>query len=120
MKRTILLSLAGALGAAALVISQVVAANPVPASSPSTQESQIAKEPSSPGEPRDFCGRDQFGGSRDKFRRHSRHGGMHRGHGVEKLDRLLNLTSEQKEKVKEIMEASKPRIQAIREEQRAK
>ena len=120
MKRTILLSLGGALGAAALVISQVVAANPGPASSPSTQESQLAKEPSSPGEPRDFCGRDQFGGPREKFRRHGRHWGMHRGHGVEKLDRLLNLTSEQKEKVKEIMEASKPRIQAIREEQRAK
>ena len=120
MKRTILLSLAGALGAAALVISQVVAANPGPASSSSTQEPQTAKEPSSPGEARDFCGRDQFGGPGEKFRRHGRHWGMHRGHGVEMLDRLLNLTSEQKEKVKEIMEANKPRIQAIREEQRAK
>jgi Spy/CpxP family protein refolding chaperone len=120
MKRTILLSLAGALGAAALVISQVVAADPGTASGSSTQEPQIAKNPPSPTEPRDFRGRDKCDGPREKFQRHGRHWGTHRGGSVEKLDRLLNLTSEQKEKVKEIMEASKPKIQAIREEQRAK
>ena len=37
-----------------------------------------------------------------------------------KLDRLLNLTDEQRQKVGEIIQASKPKIKAIREEQWAK
>ena len=37
-----------------------------------------------------------------------------------KLDRLLNLTDEQRQKVREILQASKPKIKAIREEQWAK
>ena len=46
--------------------------------------------------------------------------GRYRGHEFEgrMLSRLLNLTDEQKAKVKEIMEASRPKIKAIREEER--
>ncbi len=39
---------------------------------------------------------------------------------MEKLDRLLNLTDEQKQKVREVIKASRPKIKAIREEQWAK
>jgi Spy/CpxP family protein refolding chaperone len=121
MKRTILLSLAGVLSAGALIFSQVAAADPDAASTSSaTQGSSIAKGSPPPENPNQFCESDRFGDSRDRFHRPGRFWGGHRGHGVEKLDRLLNLTSEQKEKVKEIMEASQPKIRAIREEQRAK
>ena len=112
MKRTTFLSLAGIMGAVVLVISQLAAADPDPASSP--QESPIAKGSQTPGDPQKFDGSD---GSHDRF--HSRHGARHRDHG-KMLDRLLNLTKEQKEKVKEIMKATRPKIKAIREEQRAK
>jgi Spy/CpxP family protein refolding chaperone len=120
MKRTTLLSLAGIIGAAALVISQLGAADPNPTSSP--QESPTAKGPPPPGDPQKFCGSDQFGDARDRFHGPGRHWGRHRDHRAEEqmLDRLLNLTEEQKEKVKEIMEASRPKIRAIREEQRVK
>ena len=120
MKRTTLLSMAGITGAAALVISQLAAADPNPPSTPSTQESPSAKGPPPPGDPQRFCGSDQAGGARDRFHGPSRHWAHHRDHGFEMLDRLLNLTQEQKEKVKEIMATSRPKIKAIREEQRAK
>lgn len=42
------------------------------------------------------------------------------GKGGFDLGRMLQLTPEQKEKVKAIMETQKPKIQAIREEERAK
>jgi Spy/CpxP family protein refolding chaperone len=120
MKRTTFLSLAGIIGAAALVISQLAAADPNPSSSP--QESPTAKGPPPPGDSQKFCGSDQFGGARDRFHGPGRHWARHRDHGAEEqmLDRLLNLTEDQKEKVKEIMEASRPKIRAIREEQSVK
>ena len=114
MKRTTLLSLAGIIGAAALVISQLGAADPNPTSSP--EESPTAKGPPPPGDPQKFCGSDQFGGARDRSHDPGRHWGRHRDE-EQMLDRLLNLTEEQKEKVKEIMQASRPKIRAIREEQ---
>jgi Spy/CpxP family protein refolding chaperone len=120
MKRTILLSLAGALSAAVLAISQLTAADPEPTPASSPPEPPVAKGPAPAGDGRQFCESHQFGSPRDRFHRSGRHWGQHGGFGVEKLDRLLNLTSEQKEKVKEIMEASRPKIRAIREEQRAK
>jgi Spy/CpxP family protein refolding chaperone len=108
------------MGAAALIISQLAAADPNPTSSP--QESATAKAPPPSGDSQKFCGSDQFGGPRDRFNRPGRHWARHRDHGgdVQMLDRLLNLTDEQKEKVREVMEASRPKFKAIREEQRAK
>lgn len=52
-----------------------------------------------------------------KERRHMR---QFDRHGPEALDRILKLTPEQKEKFKEAMKAAKPKIDAIREEERAK
>ena len=49
-----------------------------------------------------------------------RRGGFDRGHGPGGLIRDLDLTAEQKEKVKAVMEAQKPKIKAIRDEERAK
>jgi Spy/CpxP family protein refolding chaperone len=115
MKHTILLSLAGIFGAAALAISQLGAADPTPASSPAPQESSSEKGPSPSGDSQKACGFDRFGHEGGK----DRHGWGHwRGHGgeVEMLDRLLNLTDEQKEQVKEIIKAAKPKIKAIKEE----
>jgi Spy/CpxP family protein refolding chaperone len=120
MKRAILLPLTGIIGVAALVISQLAVADPNPISSP--QASPTAEDPAPPADPQKFCGRDQFGGAQDRFHGPGRHWARHRDHVVEEqmLDRLLNLTEEQKEKVKEIMAASGPKIKAIREEQRVK
>jgi Spy/CpxP family protein refolding chaperone len=120
MKHTTLLSLAGIIGAAALVISHLDAAEPNPTSSP--PESPTAKASPPSGDSQKFCGSDQLGGARERFHGSGRHWARHRDHGGDgqMLDRLLNLTDEQKEKVKEIMEASRPKIKAIREEQRAK
>ncbi|HEY5770391.1 MAG TPA: hypothetical protein VIS71_11145 [Terrimicrobium sp.] len=120
MKQTILLSLAGLTAAAALVISHLDAAEPNPAVSPPETPAAQADPPSKDSQK--FCGSDQFGGARERFHRPGCHWARHRDHAREgqMLDRLLNLTDEQKEKVKEIMEASRPRIRAIREEQRAK
>jgi Spy/CpxP family protein refolding chaperone len=120
MKHAILLPLAAIIGVAALVISQLAAADPNPTSSP--QESPTAKGPPPPGDPQKFCESNQFGGPRDRFHGPGRHWARHREHGAEEqtLDRLLNLTEEQKEKVKEIMAANRPKIKAIREEQSVK
>jgi Spy/CpxP family protein refolding chaperone len=118
MKRTTLLSLAGITGAIALVISQLAAADPS-ATSPS-QESATDKSPPPAEDLQKSCGGDRFGDGRDRFHGHGRHWSHHRDHGGQNLARLLNLTEEQKQKVKEIMEASKPKIKAIRREQRAK
>ena len=116
MKHTTLLSLAGIIAAAALAVSQLAAADPNPTSTP--PESPAGKAPPASGDSQKFCGSDQFGGPRGRFH----HWARHRGHGGDgqMLDRLLNLTDEQKEKVNEIMEASRPKIKAIREEQGAK
>ena len=111
MKRTTLLSLAGIMGAAALVISQLGAADPNPTSPP--EESPTAKGPLPPGDPQKFCGSDQFGGAGDRSHGPGRHWGRHRDE-EQMLDRLLNLTEEQKEKVKEIMQASRPNSSPMR------
>jgi Spy/CpxP family protein refolding chaperone len=113
MKRTIILSLAGVVGAAALGISQVAAADPDPISPP--PEPPPVKAPPPPG------GQQKLWGS-DRAQRPDRQWARHRGHGAEgrMLDRLLNLTEEQKGKVKEIIAANRPKIKAIREEERAK
>jgi Spy/CpxP family protein refolding chaperone len=115
MKRAILLPLTGIIGVAALVISQLAAAD-------SPQAPPTAEDPAPPADPQKSCGRDQFGGARDRFHGPGRHWARHRDRVAEEqmLDRLLNLTEEQKEKVKEIMAAGGPKIKAIREEQRVK
>ena len=116
MKHTTFLSLAGIIAAAALAVSQLAAADPNPTSTP--PESPAGKAPPPSGDSQKFCGSDQFGGPRGRFH----HWARHRGHGGDgqMLDRLLNLTDEQKERVKEIMAATTPKIKAIREEQRAR
>ena len=142
MKRTILLSMAGVLGAAALAISQqsapdptpdpaaaatplsqvspsTPAATPLPQASPSTAESSATKAPPSSGDWKKACRSDRFEGA-GKFRGHGHWWGRRHRSAAEKLDRLLNLTDEQKEKVREVIKASRPKIKAIREEQWAK
>jgi Spy/CpxP family protein refolding chaperone len=66
-----------------------------------------------PGKFGHWRGPERFGhrGGPDGFRRPGGPGGF--GH-------MLNLTDEQKAKVKEIMEANRPKIEAIRKEQQAK
>jgi len=111
--------MAGILGAAALAISQLSAADPSPGSTPAPKESSVTQGPSSSGDPKQACGYDRAG---KKFRGHG-HGWERRwGHGNEEamLDRLLNLTDDQKQKVKGIIEAGRPKIKAIKEEERAK
>jgi len=112
-----ILSLAGVSGAVALAISQLAAADPDPSSTPSSKETTSAQSPHSPGDPQKFCGWSAFDGPRDKLKGH--HWGRHRAHRskLQMLDRMLNLTEEQKKKVNEIVDASKPKIKAIREEQ---
>jgi Spy/CpxP family protein refolding chaperone len=116
MKHTILLSIAGILGAGALAISQLGAADPTQTSTPAPQVSAEQGSPAS-GDPQKTC---EYG--RGKFRDRGFGWGHRRGHGgeLQMLDRLLNLTDEQKQKVQEIVDAGKPKIKAIREEQRAK
>jgi Spy/CpxP family protein refolding chaperone len=123
MKRTVLFFAAALIGAAVLVMSQGTAPEPnQPSTSSSPPETQITKDPSSQGDPQTLRSSDRFEGRRHGFHHRDRHWKRHRDHLGEwkMLDRLLNLTDEQKEKVKEIMAASKPKIKAIREEQRAK
>ena len=114
--------MAGILGAAALAISQLSAADPSPGSTPAPKESSVTQGPSSSGDPKQACGYDHFGRAGKKSRGHG-HGWERRwGHGNEEamLDRLLNLTDDQKQKVKGIIEAGRPKIKAIKEEERAK
>jgi Spy/CpxP family protein refolding chaperone len=122
MKRTVLFSVAALIGAAVLVMSQVTVPDPNQPSTSSPPEPPIAKDPSSQGDPQSPRRSDHFEGRRDGFHHRDRHWKRHRDHvgDWKMLDRLLNLTDEQKEKVKEIMAASQPKIKAIREEQRAK
>jgi Spy/CpxP family protein refolding chaperone len=115
MKHAILLSTAGILGAGALAISQLGAADPTQTSTPAPQVS-AEKGSSVSGDPQKTC---EY--RRGKFRDHGSRWGHRRGQGeLQMLDRLLNLTDEQKQKVQEIVDAGKPKIKAIREEQRAK
>jgi Spy/CpxP family protein refolding chaperone len=119
MKRISLLSFGGTIGAAILAVSYPAVAEPDPG--PSPQASQNEKGVSAGGA-ETCCAGEQGGGRPGKFHRfHGRWEGR-RNHefGGRMLSHLLNLTDEQKAKVKEIMEASKPKIKAIREEERAK
>jgi Spy/CpxP family protein refolding chaperone len=121
MKRRILLAVASLIGAGALTLWQVSAADPDPSSTSSPQESPAVKPPPPP-DPQNSRGGDQFHERPNSFQRGDHRWGRHgdRFGDWRMLDRLLNLTDEQKEKVKEIMAANKPRIKAIHEEQRAK
>ena len=119
MKHTILLSMVGILGAGALAVSQLGAADPTPASTPASQPS-AEKAPPPSGDPQKTCEFDRSDRAGGKFRGPGRGWEHRRGHGIEMLDRLLNLTDEQKQKVGEILEASRPKIKAIKEEERAK
>ena len=137
MKQTILLSMAAVVGAAALAISQPTAsdptsvATPAPGASVSTPGSEQqattlaptasteTKASATSSDSQKTCGYDAVEGSRGKFRGHGnwrdRH---HADRSMEKkLDRLLNLTDEQRLKVREIIQASKPKVEAIRKEQ---
>jgi Spy/CpxP family protein refolding chaperone len=140
MKQTILLSMAAVLGAAAIAISQPTASDPTSAVTPapepssSTSASEQAATASTPAtspetkvsatssDPQKTCGYEGIEGSRGKSRGYGNW--RDRDHSdrfmEKKLDRLLNLTDEQRQKVREIIQASKPKIRAIREEQWAK
>jgi Spy/CpxP family protein refolding chaperone len=125
MKRIALLALSAA-GAAGILATSLYAAESdtaKPAPSP-TAEAPAKKEGCEgkkfghrgPGEFRRGRGPERFGhrggpGGREGFRHEGRPGG---------LDRMLNLTDEQKAKVKEVMEANKPKIEAIRKEEMAR
>ena len=128
MKRIALLGLtaAGAAGllATSLFAAESDAAKPAPspaAETPAKKEGCEGKKwdrrgHGGPGEFRRGRGPEGFGhrGGPDGFRRHDGPG------GPGGFDRLLNLTDEQKVKVKEIMEANRPKIEAIRKEEQAK
>jgi periplasmic protein CpxP/Spy len=140
MKQTILLSMAVVVGAAAIAISQPTASDPTsavtpaPGASSSTSASEQAATTSAPAtstetkvsatssDPQKTCGYEGIEGSRGKSRGHGNWRDRHHSDRFmeKKLDRLLNLTDEQREKVREILQASKPKIKAIREEQWAK
>ncbi len=114
MKHTIVLSIAGILAAATLAVSQPEPADPnAPAAPPPSAEKG---SPPAKGTEK-AC---EFGPG--KLRGPGHGWGHRRGHGreMEMLDRLLNLTDEQKQKVQEIVKAGKPKIKAIKEEERAK
>jgi hypothetical protein len=135
MKQTILLSMAAVVGAAAIAISQPTASDPTsavtpaPGASSSTSASEQAattstetKVSATSSDPQKICGYEGIEGSRGKSRGHGNWRDRHHSDRFmeKKLDRLLNLTDEQREKVREILQASKPKIKAIREEQWAK
>lgn len=81
-----------------------------------------ADAPKPPPEPGKHERRFDHGGpfGKDRPMQERRHMRQFDRHGPEALDRILKLTPEQKEKFKEAMEAAKPKIDAIREEERAK
>jgi Spy/CpxP family protein refolding chaperone len=129
MKRIALLglSVAGAAGllATSLIAAESDAAKPAPSPTAETPAKKDGCEGKKfghrgPGEFGRGHGRERFshrggpGGGPEGFRRHGGPG------GPGGLDRMLNLTDEQKAKVKEIMEANKPKIEAIRKEEMAK
>jgi hypothetical protein len=140
MKQTILLSMAAVVGAAAVAISQPTASDPTSAATPapgalvSTSGSEQQATTSAPAastetkvsatssDSQKTCGYEGVEGSREKFRGHGNwRDRQHSDRSMEKkLDRLLNLTDEQRQKVREIIQASKPKVEAIRKEQWAK
>lgn len=119
MKRNLIIGLATTVAAASLAITQLsTAADSKTPPAPEQAAPQKGPRPDKGGP----CGMDKFGS-----RFHGRGGpgggpggfGHHRG-GPPMWGHDLNLTSEQKEKVKAIMEANKPKFKAIMDEQRAK
>jgi hypothetical protein len=139
MKQTILLSIAAVVGAAAIAISQPTASDPTSAATPApgaasfTSGSEQQATTSTTGAPDTkvaptssdagkTCGYGASEGARGKFRGHGNWRDRHHSERSmeKKLDRLLNLSDEQRQKVKEIIQANEPKIKAIREEQWAK
>jgi Spy/CpxP family protein refolding chaperone len=123
MKRIALLglSVAGAAGilASSLYAAESDAAKPAPsptADAPAKKEGCEGRKFGRRGPGERDRGPERFGhrGGPEGFRRHGGPG------GPGGLDRALNLTDEQKAKLKEIMEANKPKIEAIRKEEAAK
>lgn len=105
MKRHTLLTCFG-ISAAALVLgfSPLHAADPA---APASQPDKVDKP---------F----KHGGDRKSRRPFHKPGGGHGCGQGQGLDRMLNLTDEQKAKVKQIMEQARPKIEAIQQEERAK
>jgi hypothetical protein len=116
MKRKIILSLAGITGAAAFAISQSTPSDPSPSATPAAQATESAQTPAASESSQNCCG---WSASDKSEGRHWRH---HCGPRSElrKLDRMLNLSEEQTKKIDDIVDASKPKIKAIREEERMK
>ena len=133
MKRIALFGLT-AVGAAGLLASSLFAAEsdaakPTPspaAEAPAKKEGPEGKKwghrDRGPGEFRHGRGPERFGDRRgpEGFGRRGGAEGFGRHGGPGGLDRMLNLTDDQKAKVKEIMEANRPKIEAIRKEEQAK
>ncbi len=63
---------------------------------------------------------DDHGGPGRKGHRHGERGGRGHGNPLDRLDRDLNLTAEQKAKVQPIVDQTKPQIKAIHEEAKQK
>ena len=132
--------MAAVVGAAAIAISQPTASDPTSAVTPApgvSSPTSASEQPATTSAPaastetkvsarssdaQKTCGYEGSEGLRGKFR--GQGGWRDRHHSdrsmEKKLDRLLNLTDEQRQKVREIIQASKPKIKAIREEQWAK
>lgn len=123
MKRFALLglSVAGAAGILATSLFAVESDAAQPAPSPTADAP--AKKDGCEGKKFGRRGPGEFGRGHDRFGHRDgpegfrRHGGPG---GPGGLDRVLNLTDEQKAKVKAIMEANKPKIEAIRKEEMAR
>jgi Spy/CpxP family protein refolding chaperone len=115
------LTLAVASGVAITGITHLWAENAAPSPSPAQHEHAGGKGPhgdmrGGPGGPEGWgCRRD---GGMGRFGHRGGPGGE-MGHG-QMMGRMLNLTDDQKAKVKAIMEANKPKIEEIRKEEQAK
>lgn len=124
MKRIALLGLSVASAAGILATSLIAAESDAAKPAPSPAAEAPAKK--------ENCGWGKFGHRGPGEFRHGRGperfghrggpGGVREGGpgGPGGLDRMLNLTNEQKVKVKEIMEANRPKIEAIRKEEMAR
>lgn len=123
-----LLTVAVASGLAITGVSRIWAENAAPAPSPAAAQNTDQKGPHH-GRP-DWKGKGGWGGDRHGFACHRFGRFDHRGgpgamgaRGGERgqmMGKMLNLTDDQKAKVKAVMEANKPKIEAIRKEEQAK
>jgi Spy/CpxP family protein refolding chaperone len=114
MKRIALFAVAAA-GSAALVLTQLRAEETTPPSPAPTADAPAKKEGWKKMNRGQDCGPGKFGHRRgfEGFRHRGPAEGMALGH-------MLNLTDDQKAKVKEIMDANRPKIEAIRKEEMAR